>query len=251
MEIEVRLMLSDSFPNVDSAKIDLIAKTITTEAQRELPQYSPESRNEFTNTYYDIVERNLPLRNSFAQFKHYIQNRQGFTLDFAYATFLNFPSNNFTQSYVPKQAAWLTPGYRFQGSSWYVNLNGVLRYEWYAVDYYKQFFPQSDIYQHNIDYGLAIAARAKRFSLQFELVGRNSSTDMIIGNDGDGNNIYENRSRTDWQYIGTFNFNVNDKILLTYTLGNRFEPMMNPENTLVSTLAINFAFGAPDASTIQ
>jgi hypothetical protein len=202
-------------------------------------------RKENYEAFSTAISGSLGDGEVFKTFENYILDRRGFSIDVAYATLLNFPSSNFAQSYVPMQSVWLTPGYRFGGGASFLNIDGVLRYQWYDVGYYKSFFPQSNIFQNNIDVGLALAGSWPRFSIQFELVSRNSSTKQIIGSDAYGNTVYETSSSRDLQYMGTFNFTASKTISLSYTLGNRFEAVMNPENTLVSTLSINFRFGTP------
>lgn len=130
-----------------------------------------------------------------------------------------------------------------------MKLIGVTRYEWYDLDYYKKYFPEKDIYENNFDYGLAINTEFKKFNLNFELVGRKSVSELLAGTDANGNQLYRKEEQTDLQYLGTFNYNLTDQMVLSYTLGNRFEPILNLTNSLVSTL--NFGFGTPTKSNLN
>ena len=128
---------------------------------------------------------------------------------------------------------------------------GVLRYQWYNADYYKVYFPQSVIYKNNLDYGVAFSAEGQRFSVKLEIIGRSSNSEEVVGLDDEGNELYRKIKRKDTQYIGTFNFNLTEQIMLSYSLGSRFEPIANPLNTLVSMLSLNFGFGAPKTDNIR
>jgi hypothetical protein len=200
---------------------------------------------EFIDKFKHIVDENLEGEVVFNEYKKYIKERQGFYFDIAYAGFLNFPSNRFEFSFLPRQSLWITPTYRFGDKMSFLKLTGVLRYDWYNTDFYKNYFPATKIYENNFDYGLAVAFEYRKFSFQFEIVGRNSNSEIPAGTDANGNELFMKEQKTDLQYIGSFNYNLMDQIVLTYNLGNRFEPILNPNSTLVSTLTLNFGFGAP------
>jgi hypothetical protein len=122
---------------------------------------------------------------------------------------------------------------------------GVLRFEFYNLDYYKKYFPDDLIYKTNIDFGAAVAAEFKMFSLQVEAVGRSSHSELSAGVDENGNELYTKEKDFDFQYIGTFGCNLSDGIVISYSLGNRFDPIQEAQNTLVSLLSLNFGFGSP------
>ena len=200
----------------------------------------------FLNAFANVVEKQLDGAQLFEEFKTYIRQRDGWTVDVAYACFLNFPSNNFNSSVLPKQSVWITPSYRFTGDRWgFLKLMGVLRFEFYNLDYYKKYFPDDLIYKTNIDFGAAVAAEFKMFSLQVEAVGRSSHSELSAGVDENGNELYTKEKDFDFQYIGTFGCNLSDGIVISYSLGNRFDPIQEAQNTLVSLLSLNFGFGSP------
>jgi hypothetical protein len=189
-------------------------------------------------------------------FKNYIKARDGFSFDVAYAGFLNFPDNKFSYSIAPRHSAWLTPTYTFGNNpdstrSAYFKLMGVLRYEWYDTDYYTKYFPAAKNYKDNFDYGLAIAAELKRFSIQLEAVGRYNRTEIQAGTDTDGSKLYKKKTDHDFQCVGTFAYKINKQIALSYSLGSRFEPIINPGSTLVSLLSLNLGFGGPTTEAIK
>lgn len=187
----------------------------------------------------------------YREFKDYIRNRNGFHLDVAYASFLNFPGNNFEYSIMPRQSVWLTPAYRFKDRLKYLKIMGVLKYEWSNTRYYDQFFPGNDVYRNNIDYGLAVAAQLNNLSVQLELVGRAGTTEIFAGTDVNGNRLYRKHQRSDIQYIGTFNYNLTDQIILSYSFGKRFQVIQANDKTLVSLLSLNLGFGAPTRKNLK
>lgn len=221
------------------AVIDAIISKIKT-----IP-FDPENTDDFLNQFNDMVDKELKANILFEEYKTYIQNRQGWSIDIAYANFLNFPNNAFEFSYVPRQSIWITPTYNFKDKLNFLKLMGVLKYDWYHLGYYKQFFPETNVFENNLDYGVAIATQFKRFSIQLELVGRTSATEIPVGTDAEGNELYRKDQFNDLQYMGTFNYNLTDQIMLSYSLGRRFEPIQNPNNTVVSILTLNFGFGTP------
>jgi len=205
----------------------------------------------FLDSLYGLIDKHLNANALFNKFKTYVTERYGFTVDVAYANIINFPANNFEFSYVPRQSFWITPAYRFKDNWSVLKVMGTFRYEWYNMDYYKQYFADINIYKNNIDYGLALSTVFKRFSLQFELVGRYSSTEIPAGTDSKGNELYRKDQNSDLQYIGSFKYNLTNQIVVSYSLGNRFEPIQNPENTLVSILSLNIGFGTPTTDDLD
>ncbi|MDZ7695249.1 MAG: hypothetical protein U5K69_29735 [Balneolaceae bacterium] len=232
--------------------IDQIFKNI-----QILPEYIPEDPGPCLDAFINMVDANLPAIRSeqnaeamFNNFKDYIRDRQGFYLDIAYGVFLNFPSSNFQSAAAPRQSFWITPTYRFSDKLSHLKMIGVLRYEGYDTDYFKQYFPNSKVFKNNIDYGVAISGDFDSFTLEFEAVGRNSNSLIPAGMDDSGNQLFRKDTKVDFQAIGTFLYRLNEHIALTYSLGSRFEPIVNPENTLVSLLSLNLGFGGPTKDDI-
>lgn len=216
-----------------------------------LTQLDKENTDVFVEEFRNLVDQNLKGDLLFNEYKADINKRQGFTIDIAYANLLNFPTNNFEFSIMPKQSVWVTPNYRFEDKFNFLKMIGVLRYEWYNLDYYKKYFPKNKIYQNNTDFGLSISTEFNKFSFQFEIVGRNSNSEITAGTDSDGNELYRKERQSDFQYIGTFNYNLTDQIIISYNFGNHFDPIQNKNNTLVSMLSLNFGFGTPNRDDIK
>ncbi|TSJ39935.1 hypothetical protein [Fluviicola chungangensis] len=218
----------------------------------ELPKLTASNHDEFSNAIAGLFRKHILSDQVYAHFKKYLVNRQGFSLDLALASLLNFPTNNFEFSYAPKNALWITPTYRFFATENHVlKLLAVYRYEWYNIDYYKLYFPGSTVYQNNHDYGISLAAEFKKCSVQAELVGRSSSTETPLGTDAEGNKIYTKKRSNDVQYLMVVNYRLTDQAILTFNFGNQFNPVINPKRTLVSTLSVNFGFGSPKKSSVN
>jgi hypothetical protein len=210
--------------------------------------FDESDKNAFQNEFVNLLDLQTKIGEHFEEFKTYLKNRHGLTTDFAYATFVNFPDNDFKFSEVPRQSAWFTPSYRFgDGVNW-LKVLGVVRYQWYYKHYFEKYFPDTKVYDHNLDYGVAIEGEFKKFSLRFELTGRTSSSLEESGLDPDGNVLYRKISEKDTQYIGTFTYNLTDKIALSYQIGSQFKPVFTGAETLVSLLSLNFGFGGPNKS---
>jgi hypothetical protein len=220
------------------------------ERAKTLPKFE-DNHAKYLDSFYDIIDETIASKITFDNFKNYIKERQGLSLDFAFASLLNFPTNNLNFSILPRWSLWITPTYRFNDNFSFVKLMGVLRLEWYNTDYYKIYFPKSKYYQNNTDYGLAVSTVFNNFSIQLEVVGRKSNSEIKAGVDLNGNQLYIKDQKSDFQYVATFSYNVNDQIALTYSLGNNFKPELNPANTLLSLLSINFGFGTPTEKDLK
>jgi len=178
-------------------------------------------------------------------FKTYLGNRQGFSMDFAASTLLNFPTNNFEFSYAPRMSLWFTPSYNFGGSLEFLQFLTVLRYDLYDLNYYQKYFPTSTTFKNNLNYGFAINTQFRNIAFNIEVVGRSSNTEIPAGLDSEGNELYRRESESDIQYVGSVSYNLRKDLVLSYSLGKKFDPILNPSNTLVSLIALNLGFGGP------
>jgi len=249
IKIKVVETINEIFPNAsDVVKNQMIEEIVyeTNKINLDLNNYTV-----FLNTFYNVIDQVLKGKETFEKFKKHIKNRPGLSVDLAYANFLNFPSNNFDFSFIPRQSFWLTPTYNFRYDFNFLKIMGVIRYEWYDIKYFKNYFLNSKIYENNLDYGFGISTQFDKFSIKIEVVGRESETEIPAGFDTEGNELFRRDKSSDIQYLGSFNYNLTDQIVLSYSVGNRFEPILNPTNTLVSLLSLNFGFGTPTENNIK
>ena len=209
----------------------------------KLPAYSDESPDPFLDSLNNMIDDELDGETLYQEFESYLTKRQGLSIDIAAATFINYPNpNNDNLSYLPKWSGWVTPTYRFKDKLSDIQIHGVLRYEWYNTDYYKEYFAGAEIYEDNFDIGLAASFDAKKVTGKFELVGRLSESEIPAGQDDDGNDLYRKEQGNDWQFLGSLNYPLSNQIVLTYTFGNKFDPILNNTGTRVSMLTLNFGF---------
>lgn len=230
--------------DIPEREIETFVKEVKLEAAA-LDNFDIENYEGFLDHFYKIIDDKLDGEKVFKHFENYIRNRYGLYVDVAYAILINFPSNRFEYSIVPRHSFWLTPTYNFKEDLSFLNISGVLRLEWYDNEYYRRFFDGQEYFANNLDYGLAISAHFKRFATQIELVGRSGNSEIFSGTDPQGNDIFSKVSSSDFQYIASFEYNITDQIVLSYSLGSQFESVNNFQETLISLLALNFGFGTP------
>lgn len=251
---KIRVPLTDAIyklkTNLKSKDVEQITRKVWSEID-SISHLFYTDKDLFLNEIISIVDNNIDARAQFIEYKSYIKNRYGLSIDFAYANSLNYPTNDFNYSIVPNQSVWLTPTYQFKDKLRFLKIIGVIRYEWYNLEYYKKYFPQTTIYENNTDYGLALSTAFENISLEFEVVGRKSNSEIPAGFDPDGNELFRKEKDSDLQYVLSINYNISDKIIFSYTFGNRFEPILESGNTLISLLSVNFGFGGPTTDNIK
>lgn len=246
------LLFSEQIYNRESQEEKKEANSLIDQILREIDKikFNPENLDAYKDEIYLLIDGKLMAQAHFDEFKEYLKSRHGFALDIAYSAFLSFPSGNFQFSYIPHQYFWLSPNYQLKNKLDFLNFSGVLRYSNYNLNFYDAYFQNHSVFSNNLDYGFGLSANFKLFNVQFELIGRNGFGFIKSGIDIDGEDLYKWKSSSDVQYLATFNYNINQSLVMTYTIGNRFDPIRNPESTFVSTLSLNFGFGAPDSKDI-
>ncbi len=219
---------------------------------------TPDSPSNFIEEVNNIISKHFSKKglfiSNFDDLKKKLLEREGFGIDFAYAMLLNFPTNNFEFSVVPRQSVWLAPSYIFNSSGNTTNFKGtgILRYEWYNDDYFDNYFPTVESYKNNIDYGLALSMAYNNLSIQLEGTGRSSYSLEEAGVDSDGDTLYKKNNASDFQYIATISYRLTDQIALSYQFGSAFEPVFSPnKGTLISLLSLNFGFGGPSTANVN
>ena len=177
------------------------------------------------------------------KFKEYLNLRDGLSVDLGYAALLNFPTNTFDNTFAPKRSLWITPGFRFKSEQWkFLKILGVFRSTSYDLDYYKTYFPTQEVFQTNTDIGLAASGDFERISFRFEIVSRSSETETPQTTNGSGTTQYTVDKKSDFQSIGTISYELSKDIVLTYSLGERFDDILS-NNNIVSLLTLNLGFG--------
>ncbi|GAA4339343.1 hypothetical protein [Flaviaesturariibacter amylovorans] len=227
------------------------AAAMISKARTEVTADLKNDRDNFVDQFYASLDTYAGVAGVVDRYQDYIRNRYGFSIDLAYAGMVSFPNNDFEYSFAPKHSLWITPSYHFDKGARWLKLLGVFRYERLDRGYYSRFFPGTPVFTNNLDYGIALNGNFRKLSFQLEGVGRASGTEVEAGTDANGNRLYRKESRSDFQYIGSFTYRVTDGIALTYQLGNKFAPITNPLQTLVSLLSLNFGFGGPKRTDVK
>lgn len=225
--------------------------SLTNEIILLLPDFKLDDTDPLIDSLYSLIQEKINAGKVLEEFNEYLKERPGLSVDIAYAGMLNFPGNQFEFSYVPKQSLWITPVYRFKNQLNFLKVSLVARYEWYNLHYYKKYFDNVTMYENNFDLGVAATGEWGKFSLSFEGVSRKSNSEIPAGFDAAGNELYRKEQKSDLQYTGTFSYNLSDQVVLSYTLGNRFEPILNPTETLISLLSMSFGLGGPDEKDVR
>ena len=231
--------------------ISLFLESFSVQCKRNLPPFDPAKPKEFRSSFNDFLDIVLNLTFKLYQVEYLVNNRPGFKIDIAAALAIDFPTNNFDFCLAPQQSIWVTPTYRFAGKASFLEFLAVVRYNWYNLSFYKQYFPGNETYEHNFDYGISANLMFKKFSLHAEAVGRYSKS--IIGETLDpvtGITTTLSKTQTDFQYMGTFSYQINKKLIVSYSLGNQFKPILSYTGTLISSFGLNFGFGGPTSDNL-
>jgi hypothetical protein len=176
-------------------------------------------------------------------------DRKGFKMEIAVASGLDFPTNKTDFSIVPVSGFWITPSYQSFQYDW-IELLGVFRYYNYNLDFYKKYIPTANVFEQTIDYGLRIALKWKKYTLEFESIGREGKS--LISEEMEGDiTVRKTRKFSDFQYIMNFNYQISDDLILSYNFGKTFAPIVNIKGTLISLLSLNFALNTPKKEILE
>ncbi|MFD2822409.1 hypothetical protein ACFS5M_01930 [Lacinutrix iliipiscaria] len=237
------------YPNSTQKEIDELL--IRLQEKGSQITYDSSDNDTFLQAFMNIIDTELLGEALYLDFMNYMQYRYGLSIDIAYSNFLSFPTNTFEFSFIPKQAIWITPTYKFKNKLEFLKVLAVFKYEWYNLEFYEHYFEDSKFFRNNFDYGISLVGEFRKFSIQFEAIGRKSSSEIPSGVDINNNPLFRKESNSDFQYIGTFSYNLRGQINISYSLGNRFENVVSNQNTLVSFLGLNFGFGTPDTDDLK
>ncbi len=235
--------LSDLSKYVRKKLPDLPGETPLNNTSKEFVAYA-DTLNAIIDEFFKISEIHESI------IENLIKLRPGFKIDIAFASFLNFPSNDFNFSISPQQSFWITPSYRFKNNLSFIEILGVLRYNWYNLGYYQQYFQKNETFENNLDYGVSLNLNFKKVTFHIEAVGRYSKTILSQSSDSTGIITTKSKSVSDFQCLGTFSYHISKKLCLSYSFGKQFQPMLNYNGTLISSLSLNLGFGGPTTDKI-
>ncbi len=237
---------------LDTYHVPAFAEEVLEESYRKAEtldmEATPEGKRAFVSAFREVVR--TVVGSHYDDLKAYMLKREGLRIDFAYGSFLSFPTNETSYSMVPRQSLWVAPSWRFGGKLEAFSLTGVLRYEWYNTRYFDRYFPGTEVFRNNFDYGFALSAEFDKLSVSAEAVGRSASTLEAAGTSGSGETLYVKRSDSDFQYSASITYRLTADIALNYQFGSTFRQAFDQGETLLSVLSVNFGFGGPKKNKI-
>lgn len=224
---------------------------LSEELRNKLPEYSPQTQEMFLEVLNTVLDAFLNRASRLEKIENFRDFRPGLSIDLAAALALNFPTNRFDYSMVPQNSLWLTLSYRFREGWSFLSVLGVLKYNCYDHNFYEKYFAGQKFFDHNIDYGIGLNFNYRNFSARIEAVGRQSKSIIEQSTSPSGITTTRSTSESDFQYIANISYHISDGMIITYSIGNRFEPVLTYNGTLVNTLSLNFGFGGPKDDDIK
>jgi hypothetical protein len=217
--------------------------------EQKLP-LTVKSKIDFDNLLADLVDEFIKLDTSVKTIEDMRADRKGFKLEVAAGMGLDFPTNTTSFATIPKWGIWVTPSYQPYRQNW-IEFLVVLRYTNYNLSFYKNYLPKEPRYNNTVDYGLRVALKWKKFTLEFEGAGRWRQTTISKSTDENGITTTASKSDNDFQYLLNFNYQIQDNLVISYNFGDQFQQILsNNKGTLISLLTLNFGIGAPKKSEI-
>lgn len=233
------------FVDILSAKLHEFLQTFETDINPK-EEYLDILDNDFGDTFLNLDNLLLSLEELQA-------NRKGFKLEIAFAMAIDFPTNNFEFSMIPKYGFWLTPSYQPFDSEWFEIL-GVIRYMGHNYNHYKQFLNEENelfSFTNSFDYGIKTDFKFNKLKASLELSGRRLKRNLSMTTNEDNTTTTISKKNNDIQYIGTLSYNLTNNVVLTYNFGKQFDTPITTENNLVSLFGLNIGFGTPSQKNLD
>lgn len=174
---------------------------------------------------------------------------EGFFIEIALGSLLDFPTNNFEYSDFSRLGFWITPGYKFgtietkNGKNLGgIELMGYLRFMWDDI---------SSLSTSNTDIGTRLVYSMNKLSFSIEYLHRwqtltlsqeTSGTQIITTTD----NLEDNKA------VVTFEYRLTSDLSLNYSLGEGFTVNnfnINDPSGFISLAGLNYAIGGWDSET--
>lgn len=200
----------------------------------------------------------LDIQNELATYKSLLDqvktDRYGFKWEVDAAMALNFPTNNFGYSVVPRYGFWTNFSYRpavnqnASGKQVKVPSNfefiAMARWLGYNDDFINQNQPSdTSLFETGdvLDFGLRAVYEYKKFSAELEYIYRiNRNQESVFVND-----IRYSRTVNDdtYKFIINLNYNISSNLVLSYNIGKNYDLMNGQKGNLVSGFSLNAGFG--------
>jgi hypothetical protein len=188
-----------------------------------------------------------------ALYNSFLSERTGLQLEVAGALALNFPTNNFEFSIIPKWGLWLTGTFNPTKSDkkskflQRTSLATMIRYMRNDVDYYQKYIPSATSYfQDNFDLGMKGIYRAQKFSLSIEVLSRYRSSLLQKTEDPGSPVSKSSKGDWDWKYLLNLTYAISPDISISYGFGKQLDPTFSVNGNIISMASLNFGFGGPE-----
>jgi hypothetical protein len=158
--------------------------------------------------------------------------KSGFMMEVAAATYLDFPTGEIEFSVVPKVGGWLTLSYRMP--EWDLDVVGLARY-------IRDFELEENT--QNFDVGMSLSFTPGKLNVTGELIQRFQNATVIRTLEEDGVDFEMDDTRQDYRLAFNASYTINDSMVISYSLGKRFDFSDGFEDNLLSMLGLNFGFG--------
>jgi hypothetical protein len=212
-----------------------------------------EVQNAFNASY-------LAYKDSYLKkFKSEIENvklkRYGFQAEIAGALSLNFPSNDFNISYIPKYGLWANLSYtplrkansdknRFEDEVHVFNFVGLVRYIVVDPNFINAYNPVDTVNfvpGNFLDFGLRANLELEKFSAGFECIYRqNRQQEFVEVNGLEYSRTINNNS---FKFVLNINYQLSEKVVLSYNIGKDFSDNEFSSGALINGFSLNFGFG--------
>jgi len=223
-----------------------IIKSVFAQMNRNTSQ--DDAIEEFDTIYKEIISKSVlgDLREKLREVK---TDRFGLRWDLNWAMALNFPTDEFSYSVVPRWGVWTNLSYKSEDleSFTFIGLGRILINN---DDYINKYQPSDGDFTagNHYDFGAKIVYESDKFSLGIEYIYRLNTTKITKIIDGDEyKRTIENNST---KYVININYNLSDDINLSYNFGKNFDSISPTQGDLISGLSINFGFGSIKASEL-
>jgi hypothetical protein len=164
-------------------------------------------------------------------------NRIGWKWEVAGATYVDFPTQAFTYSQVPRLGLWSNISYTFKKP----NISLILQNR-YIHDFLTMHENGKGQGANMVDNGLSLSIDVKRFSMALEGILRYqwlTEREELPGGWTRATPITE----LDYRVALNVGYRISDKIMVTYTFGKTFSQSLAINTPLVNQVSLNFGFG--------
>jgi len=175
--------------------------------------------------------------------------RYGWRAEIDGAFSLNFPSNEFEFSTVPRWGFWAnlsyhTPKYKSDGKeAGKFEFTGLARWLWNSPEFYEYYAPDSTDFNPGrfFDWGIRTDFKYKKFTAGVEYIYRLDRREDVIF--FEGQEYSRDINNDSYKFTLNINYNIKDNIVLSYNIGKGYGFVNSTRGNLISGLTVNFGFG--------